>query len=384
MSLRVFHVVSSFRPVLGGAERATETLTTELRRRGVDVCVLTRRYRGLASRDTVNGVPVRRMGGSSRSALGAASFGMRLIAEVAGSDRPDLIHVQNIDTPLLAGMALRRLLGVPLVVTIHGLPQIEIKRASWLGRARLKRMVREADAFVALTEGQRSALVEEGAAPGDIRLVPNGIQTARFAVSSETEREQSRRDLGLPPGARAVLYLGRLVALKQVDVLLHAWAKVQVDPRLHLLIAGDGPDRARLEAFRDALELERVHFVGAVDGTPAYYRAASVYVLPSRYEGQSVALLEAMSSGVAVVASDNAGNRTLVEDGVNGLLVPVADVEALAAAIGRLLADPATAEEFGRRGRALVERRYSLESVANAHVELYGDVLARSGRRATA
>ena len=167
----------------------------------------------------------------------------------------------------------------------------------------------------------------------------------------------------MPAGPLAV-YAGRLSRVKGVDVLLDAWAAVREG---HLCIVGDGEDRDALQA--QAAGLRRVRFHGAVADVAPLVRAADVCVLPSRAEGLPVALLEGMSAGLAVVATAVGGTPDAIDDGVNGLLVPAGDPDALADALRRALGPDGA--RLGERARARVLRSYSIDAVADRVLELY-------------
>jgi len=150
--------------------------------------------------------------------------------------------------------------------------------------------------------------------------------------AADLSPEAARAQLGLDPGP-LLLYVGRLTAWKGVDALLHA---LQAVPDVRLLVAGDGPEEARLRALAGSQEVSaRVTFLGRVDRArlALYFRAADYTALYSGYEGLSHVLLESLLAGTPVIASDKGGNPEVVRHDVNGLLVPYADPDALAGAI---------------------------------------------------
>jgi glycosyltransferase involved in cell wall biosynthesis len=160
-----------------------------------------------------------------------------------------------------------------------------------------------------------------------------------------------------------VVYAGRLAREKGPDVLLEAWPAVS--PAAHLLIVGDGEDRAALQTQNR----RGVQFLGAVTDTAPYLRAADVGVLPSRSEGLSVALLEGMSCGLPMVATAVGGTADALEDERTGLLVPPEDPPALAAALRRALGPEGAV--LGKNARDRVLRSYSIDAVADRTLDLY-------------
>jgi glycosyltransferase involved in cell wall biosynthesis len=174
-----------------------------------------------------------------------------------------------------------------------------------------------------------------------------------------------------------LLFVGRLSTQKGVSVLLDALALVPA--RWHLRIVGDGPERASLTAQAARLGIaERVTFHGWAqrEELPALYRAADVFVFPSLDEGMPNVVLEALASGLPIVATRIAGNDQLVLPGENGTLVPPSDPHAFAAALAPLLTDPAARQRMAARSRALATERYSWASSAGKYDALFQSIAA--------
>ncbi|MBI4365424.1 MAG: glycosyltransferase family 4 protein [Deltaproteobacteria bacterium] len=164
----------------------------------------------------------------------------------------------------------------------------------------------------------------------------------------------------------AILAVGRLHRQKGIDILLNAFARVQSN-EWRLVLVGEGSDREKLEAQAQALGIaSRVHFEGVATDPAPYYRAADIFVLPSRHEGTPNALMEAMAFGLPVVVSDGSpGPLNLVEDGISGLITPVEDAPALAKALERLMADAGLRARLGAGARdAMKARRERDEALA--------------------
>jgi glycosyltransferase involved in cell wall biosynthesis len=237
------------------------------------------------------------------------------------------------------------------------------------------------------SRAQMELVVREGICGRDkIRFLGNGIDLARFDRRrlDGGEVAQVRQELGLPPGAPVVGFVGRLVAEKGVPELLAAGRTVREQvPGTHFLFVGplDGekadaltPEAARAYGVADACV-----FAGLRQDMPQLYALMDLFVLPSHRESFPRSPLEAAAMEVPCVATDIPGCREAVEDGVNGLLVPAGNVQALAGAIIRLLADGAMAQRMGRAGRRLAEERFDERMVFARVKDEYARLLQEKG-----
>jgi glycosyltransferase involved in cell wall biosynthesis len=223
-------------------------------------------------------------------------------------------------------------------------PTVEINKAL---RAREARAM---DAVIVPSEYLQRMVAGWGVAPAHIHLISNALAGEQQAPSGS--QAEARRRLGLPSGP-LLLTPARLTAWKGIDHSLRALARID---GLHLVIAGDGPQRAALEGLVATLGLgPRVLFAGRVSAEQLglYYRAADYTLLYSGYEGLSHTLLESLQAGTPVIASDKGGNPEVVRHGVNGLLVPYVDAEALAATLREAFLPGQRAELAARAGEGL-------------------------------
>jgi glycosyltransferase involved in cell wall biosynthesis len=191
---------------------------------------------------------------------------------------------------------------------------------------------------IAVSDSVAAHVIRLGAPAANVVVIPNGVDPERFRPTGE-------------PRSNQIIFVGRLISNKRPEEALEAFAQLNRND-WQLVFAGDGPMRRGLE--RKALELglgARVHFLGTRDDIPALLSASSILVRPSLTEGRSLAIMEAMASGICVVASDIAPNRELIRHDVTGLLTPVGDHEVLAQALRRLTADAAQRESIGAAAR---------------------------------
>jgi len=373
--LQVAHVISSFRPIIGGAEKATETLARGLLAQGVGVRIITRHHVGLVRHEEVDGIPIWRVGQSRIWRNSSVTFMMQALVSLAKwGDAWPIVHVQNVDAPLLVGYAARMWLRKPLVVTIQARQDMILRKRVGLGKMWVRFMGRVGDRFVAVTPDVREQYVRDGVSPDRIADIPNAVDTTRFAPVSPTRRRELRRRLGLDEAVPVVLFVGRLVALKSVDTLLRAVAVLQAP--VQVVIVGEGPEGPRWAALAKDLNIDgAVWFVGAMQDPLQFYQLADVFVLPSRYEGLSVALLEAMSSGLVPIASDIAGNRSVVQAERTGYLFPVGKVESLATYLESLVTQEDVRLKMATRARAFMEENYAVPVVVQHHINLYRSLL---------
>ncbi|MBI3889902.1 MAG: glycosyltransferase family 4 protein [Candidatus Wallbacteria bacterium] len=287
----------------------------------------------------------------------------------------DLLHVHQATIGAAVAVTAAHATGRKVLVKLacSGLyGDLRVMRGQFLGPRAARRLL-EADHFVALTRESKRELTAEGVAPERVSCIPNGVDAGSFRPASGEERAACSL-----PGPRRFAYLGRLEAYKGVHTLLDAWALLaRQAPQCHLFFAGAGPERARLEARIRHLDLkDRVHLLGTVADSAALLRGCDGLLLPSESEGMSNALLEAMGTGLPVIASDIEANRE-VADTSCGLFVPLGDAGAIAASVLELLEKPELAVRLGSAGRARVLERFALESVATGYRRLYERLLAR-------
>jgi glycosyltransferase involved in cell wall biosynthesis len=203
-----------------------------------------------------------------------------------------------------------------------------------------------------------------------IRVVENGIELARYGNPADRQPSLSSP---LAPGRRYVATVARFHPVKDHATLLRGFQRVAAArPDVDLLLVGDGPLRGALEEQTRTLGLNgRVQFLGVRSDIPAILRAVDVFALTSLSEAASLTILEAMASRLPVVVTAVGGNPEMVRDGIDGLLVPRGDANAVAAAILRLLDDPARSAAMGAAGRARVEERYQLGQTVERYWRLY-------------
>lgn len=201
-------------------------------------------------------------------------------------------------------------------------------------------------------------------------LIPNAVLPAK---QSNVSREEIAKRLGVPADRKWILSVGRLWHQKGYKDLLWAAEMIRVatDETCYIIV-GEGPERARLELFRDNIRsASQVYMVGERNDVSDILPHASVLWNGSLYEGQSNVILEAMQTGVPVIASDIPGNRDLVRHDETGLLFKLGDVDKLMRSTIEVLQNDELANKFTNNGKSFVEREHSLEKMIDGHVKLY-------------
>lgn len=238
--------------------------------------------------------------------------------------------------------------------------------------------------YVALSRDLESYLVQRAGVPqARIAQLYNGVDVRRFHVASPG-RSMIPGSPFNDPALWLVGTVGRMQEVKDQTNLAHAYvAALQMAPalrsRLRLVMVGDGPLRAQAQAIlRDAGVSDLAWLPGGRDDIPEVLRGLDCFALPSLAEGISNTILEAMASGLPVIATKVGGNPELVQAGITGKLVAAADPSALASAIVQYANDPARATQHGLAGRAAIEKTFSLEAMTSAYLHLYDELLGRA------
>lgn len=202
-----------------------------------------------------------------------------------------------------------------------------------------------------------------------VSVVYNGIPQTRLTAN----RDDLRRELGLPAEAFCVLFVGRLAVQKSVDTLLYAAVDLREQiPNLQVLILGEGPERERLLALTAELGLGQiVRFCGTTQEPERYMGAADLFVLPSVFEGFGLVVIEAFRAGLPVIASAVEGPAELIEHGRNGLLFPPRDARQLAEQIVRLYGDEVLLRRLGAAGQESFQHTFTIEHYAEELEHLY-------------
>lgn len=382
--MKILLINYEYPPLGGGAGQATAALAREFAAAGHEPLVLTSRFRDQPAEEVVAGVRLVRVPVIRRRAdrctppemltfLASASW--TALREIAAWKPDATIAFFGIPSGPVA-LLLKLTTGVPYVVSLRGgdvpgFQPYDLALFHKLLGPIIRLLWRKAAATVANSAGLQ-ALGQKFAPELPIGVIPNGVNVATFHPAAENTPHH---------GPVRLLFVGRVVFQKGLDVLFRALAALPTELEWELEIIGDGDARPALTLESAQLGIApRITFSGWQDRAviAERYRTADLFVFPSRDEGMPNVVLEAMASGLPIVATAIAGSEELVREGENGHLVPTENAPALTDALARLIAQPETRRAMGRASRERIEREYTWARVAACYLDLLREKCAPS------
>ncbi len=394
--MRILMVISQFHPLIGGTEKQAQLLAKKLIEKGVNVDIVTGRWNFEAPRkEMVDGIEVFRnfccwgMFGMNKHHTIRVLRGITYVFSLGvflflHGRKYDIIHVHQVLYPAFVSVLIsKKLLKKPVIgksASSGPTSDIERLRRVPFGYFQLNFLLKELDHLVAISKATGKDFKQIGYSESRISYIPNGVEVPLQGKIKYNQVIQ-------------VITITRLSQEKGVDVLLRAWAEVLREEKgLKLLIVGYGSLDSHLRSLSSFLGIaESVNFVGMTQDASSYLKRSDIFVLSSRSEGMSNALLEAMSYGIPCIATQVGGNGELLgaeDDGIpsggyilarNGLLVNPDDATALSKAMRYLIRNERAREKMGRGARTFIRENYSIDLVAERYIDLYQSIL--TGRR---
>jgi glycosyltransferase involved in cell wall biosynthesis len=365
--VRVMHVIETLEN--GGAERVLASIANNLPPQYRSyVCCL--KNSGPVSEQLRN---LERPIFELRRKSGNSYVGAMALAKVIRHNRIDIVHAHNWSTfceSIIGGHIAR---VKKIVNTIHGIHFSYLDNRPPIAKRILRNAVekmicRASSNICAVSENVRRHIVQDvGLSDGNISVIYNGIS----AGGIDNGREEPIAERRSPEFV--VCWAGRLATVKSLPNLLQAVAILKSrNVNISVNLVGDGPERESLVKEMNSLGIEdRIRFIGYTPDVRPYLSAADVFVLPSQYEGFSMALLEAMSAGLPVVASNVGGNPEIVVDGATGLLVKSGDSLGLAESLLTLYRDHDLKTRMGQEGKRRVMQEFSTARMISEYVRVY-------------
>ena len=354
---------------VAGTEIATYNIAKHLAKRGHEVHVITSLDEGLPKESIEQSFYVHRIKIPQMRFLGIVVFWLKALPLLKRL-KPDMVHGQS-TTMGIVGFLAKKLLKKPYTVYARG-SEVYLP---WLFKTPISKLVlRRADVVIALTEDMKTEM--QKIYSRDVAVIPNGIDLESY--EDLPTKEASRQRLALNNNDKIILFVGTLRPVKGLKYLIQAMNMVrQKDTKARLMLIGYGEERQSLEGLVKELDLgDRVTFVGKVpnEKVPEYMAASDIFVLPSLSEGFPVVILEAMASGLPIVATKVGGLPEIVKDGENGFLVKPRGPEELADKVLALLENEELRRGMIRNNRNKVQQ-YSWENTVGQLEAIYSHVV---------
>jgi glycosyltransferase involved in cell wall biosynthesis len=362
--MKVLHLISS--GGMYGAENVVAALARDLQRMGHEASVGIIENTHCPPNDVASQFETRGLKVLSIPCRGRADRKtVRAIREILLSKDIGLLHTHGYKADIYGYLAARKL-GMPIVATRHSQLAKRNGPAVWAYELLDVQFLRRFGWVVAVSHSIEEETRRIGIAPEKVSTIANGIDLLPFELASQERK--------VPAGDRLrVGTVGRLIERKGIDRLLKA-ARIILNefPRTHFVIVGDGPYRESLEQLAKNLDIEGdVSFEGTLTDMASVYANVDIFVLPSMEEGLPIAVLEALASQRAVVATSVGAIPELIIPGQTGILVRPGEVDELADAVRSFILDPALRRELGKRGANLVRSQYSSERMSQSYFQLY-------------
>jgi len=369
-------VTDEFIPDMGGAPLYVAGLSTALAKLGAEPVVITHAHAGQPEEDEFEGVKIKRLKGFVMPRLDRAiSAGLaRRLHEYIKFGNFNVVHGQDIYSPMaLLSIHSARKRKIPSVLTCHS---VHKSKGIWrLIYQPIVSAIKHTNRVIAVSGAAKGFCVALGVPDNKIEVIPNGVDFSIF--NTKVNGSAMRAKLGVKRGVLIVTAI-RLVRRKGPEHLVNAFSKVlKAIPNAKLAIAGEGTEATGLRTQIKKLGLEKsVFMLGKLrrEQVARLMAAADVFVLPSLFESFGMVLLEAMAVGAPIVCTRTQGAMEIIDDGVDGVMTPPADDDALAEAILRVLSDSKLAKYLRRNGLKTVKEKFSWERTARLTLALYEKV----------
>jgi glycosyltransferase involved in cell wall biosynthesis len=368
--VKVLHLISS--GGMYGAENVVAALARDLQQMGHEASVGVIDNTHCPPNDVAKQFETRGLSVLSIPCRGRADRKtVQTIREILISKDIGLLHSHGYKADIYGYLAARKM-ALPLVATRHS--QLAKQHGPAVRAYEILdiRLLRCFDAVVAVSSSIAEETRREGILPKKISTIPNGIDLSPFAQTSQERKLRAEGELRIGT-------VGRLIEQKGIGYFLEA-ARVILNefPRIHFVIVGDGPYRKNLVRLAKDLEIEgNVLFEGTLTDMASVYSTLDIFVLPSLEEGMPMAVLEALASQRAVVATSVGAIPELVIPGQTGILVRPGEAVELVEAVRSLIMNPALRQDLGKSGAKLVRARYSSELMSRSYFQLYERLVER-------
>lgn len=390
--MRICVVSPLYHPSIGGPGRQAVAFVEKYFSKGSSIFVFCRKMSGLPPYDYNPNIKVYKLRTfypqihnleeiSFKNLLISLSFSTSLIISLIRRRKEyNLIHFFGAGLPLILSVLFLKIMGKKITATVLaanlGNEAGSLRNRYFPLGLLMTNVLKKVDFFIAMTEEIENALLDDGFNKDRIRRIPNWVDRNKFHPGEETDKRSLRKKLGLNESTN-VLFVGRLVYRKGVDILIKAWKElVLCNHSCKLLIAGDGEERDRLKTqCIDSGISESVSFLGHINNIDDYLKVIDIFVIPSRQEGMPNSLLEAMACKLPVIATRIGGATDIIRDGENGLLVSPGSVQELTSAMLRLIGDKHLSDSLAQHAYETIHENYYIDSIIGKYIDLYNKVL---------
>lgn len=393
MPLRIIAISDRYLPVIGGAERQLNLLASELKRRGHRIQIVTRHVAAeLPFSEVMNGIPIRRLRPTGLNKLANILIIPRIVLYLLKHRAEyDIIHSQSLGPISIAAVIAGKLLGKPVslrVATAGDISRQETGKSPGLYSRFIRKYIvtpgiwrkilQNASVVISLSQ-EITQEAELRHINHHIKFIPNGVDCDSFHPIEN--RDLLREDLNLPIGVPIILSVGRLVARKRIDLVIDAMPDIlKAYPHSQLIIVGTGKGQSdsvehELRQQMQQLNLsDNVQFIGASHRIKDYLQIADLFVFSSEKEGMPNVVLEALASGIPMIASRIGGVVDLVDDSCAHLFAS-GDLNAMQEAILHVLNNPQDAQAKADIGRQRVKEQFSIQAIADKYEILFNNLL---------
>lgn len=393
--MKILIIVKNFHPLVGGPERQSQLMARSIIKSGHKAMIVTsKKKKEWPDYEKIEDIPVHRMRPSGRYGY-YISFISLIFFLVKHRNNYEIAHLYGAGIFELMGLLISKLqkkkvvLMLPLIGDIDR-KELEGAQIPWIIRFFKKilgycfiynYLVRKADIFICLNRTIENEIKKGGIKKEKLRIIGNELDLNRFCPLDQKKKNELRSKLSLP-NKFLILFVGRLVRVKGLDLLLDTWSEiVRKYPQVHLVMIGSG--EGNIDSCEQDIKIkvqnnrlnDSVSFLGEKSNVEEYYKAADIFVLPSRREGSPNVLWEAMACGLPCISTNIAGISEMIRNWQNGVLVEPNSSIVLRDAILTLINDPALRKNISSKAREYVELFCASDNCTNKTLNLYSELL---------
>lgn len=357
-------IISSFSPIIGGSEKQLELISRELIKEGYNIDVITRRYDGLTKKEKIDGININRISVITiNKYFEKLSFILNtLIFLLINKKRYNLLIASQFGSCSIISKIYKSITNVPYLVRATGGEARTLSKTE-KGKKKFNKVCSNADAFIAINKDIYNVFTELNVDTEKVEYITNGVDLRkRIDVSNNN----------------VVMYCGRIEKVKGVDILLEAWKLIDKEKNIKntkLVIVGDGSQRKDL--MKKYKYLENIEWVGETKNTDEYYKEARFLVAPSRSEGISNTILESMSRGIPVIATNVGGTSEIILAKDEGILVESENVKQIYEAMKLYLKDDDLLEKVSINAYNRIRSNFSIESAKIKYINVFNYIGSR-------